>query len=173
MRYEITEVLPDRVILEAMDKQAAAERDRRKKVLDAEGDKRSAELESEGIKIKLKNESEGEMIKITNEAEAAKTRTLLQAQAEAQAIELRASAQARAISLMAKTLAEAGAGDAAKLQIAREYIAMYADIGQKSNTMIFNDKPADVNALMAQAASVLVHGSTNESRVAEAQRRLQ
>ena len=32
---------------------------------------------------------------------------------------------------------------------------MYSDIGQKSNTMIFNDRPADVNALLAQAGTVL------------------
>lgn len=32
---------------------------------------------------------------------------------------------------------------------------MYSDIGQKSNTMIFNDRPADVNALLAQATAVL------------------
>ena len=31
---------------------------------------------------------------------------------------------------------------------------MYGEIGQKSNTMFFSDKPADVNALMAQAATV-------------------
>ena len=36
-----------------------------------------------------------------------------------------------------------------------QYIAMYSDIGQKSNTMIFSDRPADVNALMAQAAAVI------------------
>jgi hypothetical protein len=36
-----------------------------------------------------------------------------------------------------------------------QYIAMYSDIGQKSNTMIFSDKPADVNALMAQASAVV------------------
>jgi regulator of protease activity HflC (stomatin/prohibitin superfamily) len=77
-RYEITEVSPDKFITEAMDKQAAAERDRRKKVLDAEGDKRSAELESEGIKIKMKNESEGTLIKVTNEAEAKKIQMLLE-----------------------------------------------------------------------------------------------
>ena len=35
-----------------------------------------------------------------------------------------------------------------------QYIAMYGDIGQKSNTMFFSDKPADVNALMAQAATI-------------------
>lgn len=77
-RYEITEVTPDKFITEAMDKQAAAERDRRKKVLDAEGDKRAAELESEGQKIRMKNESEGMLIKITNEAEARKKQTLLE-----------------------------------------------------------------------------------------------
>ena len=32
---------------------------------------------------------------------------------------------------------------------------MYADIGQKSNTMIFSERPADVNTLFAQAAAVL------------------
>ncbi len=32
---------------------------------------------------------------------------------------------------------------------------MYSDIGQKSNTMIFNDRPADVNALFAQAATII------------------
>ena len=37
-----------------MDKQAAAERDRRKQVLEAEGSKKSAELQSEGEKIRMK-----------------------------------------------------------------------------------------------------------------------
>ena len=32
---------------------------------------------------------------------------------------------------------------------------MYGDIGQKSNTMIFNTNPADVNALLAQASAVV------------------
>lgn len=77
-RYEITTVSPDKFITEAMDKQAAAERHRRKKVLDAEGDKRAAELESEGVKIRMKNESEGTLIKMTNEAEAKKIKMLLE-----------------------------------------------------------------------------------------------
>lgn len=32
---------------------------------------------------------------------------------------------------------------------------MYSDIGQKSNTMIFNDRPADITALMAQVSTIL------------------
>lgn len=77
-RYEITTVSPDKFITDAMDKQAAAERDRRKKVLDAEGDKRAAELQSEGTKIRMKNESEGTLIKITNEAEAARVKATVE-----------------------------------------------------------------------------------------------
>jgi hypothetical protein len=52
-------------------------------------------------------------------------------------------------------LSETNAPEAAKLAVAQQYIHMYSDIGQKSNTMIFNDRPADVNALFAQASAVM------------------
>lgn len=45
-RYEITEVRPDKSITLAMDKQAAAERNRREMVIKAEGEKRAQELKS-------------------------------------------------------------------------------------------------------------------------------
>jgi hypothetical protein len=32
---------------------------------------------------------------------------------------------------------------------------MYGEMGAKSNTMIFSDKPGDVNALIAQAATIV------------------
>lgn len=55
-RYEITEITPDEEIRIAMDKQAAAERDRREQVLRAEGTKaklvKEAEGEAEAIEIK-------------------------------------------------------------------------------------------------------------------------
>eukprot|EP01038_Epipyxis_sp_PR26KG_P004862 gene4862-6813_t len=154
-RYEITEIAPDRFIMESMDKQAAAERERRKKVLEAEGDKRSAELQSEGVKIRMKNESEGTLIQITNEAEARKVQLMKEAEGEVAAMILKAEAQAQAIEIIANALKGANAPEAAKLAIAEHYIKMYSDIGQKSNTMIFSDKPADVNALMAQASAVM------------------
>jgi hypothetical protein len=31
---------------------------------------------------------------------------------------------------------------------------MYGEMGAKSNTMIFSDRPADINTLMAQASTV-------------------
>lgn len=150
-RYEITEITPDHQIRIAMDKQAAAERDRREQVLRAEGDKQRAQLTSEGVKISLTNESEGALIKIQNEAEAHKQRILLEAQGQAEAIRLTAEAQAQALAMIAEQLNREGGQEAARLALARDYVSMYGEMGQKSNTIMFNDRPADVNALLSQA----------------------
>ena len=41
---------------------------------------------------------------------------------------------------------------------------MYSDIGQKSNTMVFSERPGDINALFAQAASVLSASGSKTSQ---------
>jgi len=153
-RYEITDIIPDRHIADAMDKQAAAERSRREQIKGAEGDKQSAVLQSEGLKIKLINESEGEMIRITNEAEANKKKILLAAEAEAEAMLAVAKAQANSIEVIASAMTKPHGVEAARLRCAEDYIKMYGEMGKESNTMIFSQNPADVNGLLAQAASV-------------------
>jgi regulator of protease activity HflC (stomatin/prohibitin superfamily) len=150
-RYEITEITPDHQIRIAMDKQAAAERDRREHVLRAEGDKQRAQLTSEGVKISLTNESEGNLIKVKNEAEASKQRILLEAEGQAKAIRLMSEAQADALALIAAQINKPGGDEAARLALAREYVSMYGEMGSKSNTIMFNDRPADINALLSQA----------------------
>mmetsp|Transcript_19186 Transcript_19186/g.53300 ORF Transcript_19186/g.53300 Transcript_19186/m.53300 type:complete len:243 (-) Transcript_19186:182-910(-) len=150
-RYEITDITPDQQIRIAMDKQAAAERVRREQVLRAEGDKQRAQLTSEGVKISLTNESEGNLVKVKNEAEATKQKLLLEAQGQAEAIRLTAQAQAEALHLIATQLQKTGGSEAAKLALARDYVSMYGEMGQKSNTIMFNDKAGDVNALLSQA----------------------
>lgn len=37
---------------------------------------------------------------------------------------------------------------------------MYGDMAKQSNTMIFSDKPGDVNALFAQASAVFSAAAT-------------
>uniref|UniRef100_A0A7S0G971 Band 7 domain-containing protein n=1 Tax=Proboscia inermis TaxID=420281 RepID=A0A7S0G971_9STRA len=162
-RYEITEIRPDEMIRESMDKQAAAERTRRELVLQAEGEKRRAELTSEGVKIKLMNESEGNLTRARNEAEATKVTMLKTAEGESLGIKMRAEAQAEAIAVVATQLQKAGGDDAAKLALARDYVTMYGEMGSKSNTMMFNDRPADLNALLAQASLAISATSKNIS----------
>lgn len=158
-RYEITEIVPDRRVAEAMDRQAAAERERRERVLQAEGEKTAATLRSEGEKIKLTNESLGNQIRTVNEAEASRDRITLEAEGQAVAIARLAQAHAQAISTLAVALKQDGGAAAAQLQVAREYIDMYGRMAENSNTMIFSDRPGDVNALLAQAAAVVKSAS--------------
>lgn len=154
-RYEITEITPDQQIRVAMDKQAAAERDKRENVLRAEGSKRKAELESEGVRISLKNESEGNLIRVKNEAEATKEKILMEAQGTAEAIRLTADAQAEALRIIGSELAKPGGQEAARLALAREYVGMYGEMGKQSNTILFNERPADLTALLAQAMTAI------------------
>lgn len=164
LRYEVTAIEPDLNVQRAMDKQAVAERDRREQVLTAEGNKRSQVLESEGIKIRKQNESEGELIKVRNEAQAEKERLVLQAEGEAAAAVQRARAHAQAIEITADALAQAGGPQAARLEMAREYVDMYAEMGKQSNTLMFlPDKPGDPAALFAQAAAVFGEVQASQS----------
>lgn len=154
-RYELTEITPDDQIRIAMDKQAAAERDRREQVLRAEGDKRRAELTSEGIKISLKNESEGKLIQVTNEAEAEKVRLLRVAEGKAESMKIQAIAQAEALAQISTQLQKAGGQEAAALELAKEYAQMYATMGSKSNTMFFQESAGNANSLIVQAMSAM------------------
>jgi regulator of protease activity HflC (stomatin/prohibitin superfamily) len=155
MRYEITEITPDQQIRIAMDKQAAAERARREHVLRAEGDKQRAQLTSEGVKISLTNESEGNLIKIRNEADAEKIKILREAEGHAEAIRMTAAAQAQALQVIAAELEKPSGQVAAQLALAKDYVSMYGEMGKESNTMIFNDRPADVSALLVQAVTAM------------------
>jgi regulator of protease activity HflC (stomatin/prohibitin superfamily) len=163
-RYEITEITPDHQIRVAMDKQAAAERARREHVLRAEGNKQQAQLTSEGVKISLTNESEGNLIKVKNEAEASKQKILLEAQGGAEAIRLTAKAQAEALAMISEQLNKEGGQEAARLALARDYVSMYGEMGKESNTIMFNDRPADVNALLSQAVMAMQAASDGASK---------
>lgn len=103
----------------------------------------------------MQNESEGNLIKICNEAEATKTRIMLEAEAHAGAIRLAADAQAEALRKISAELLKPGGVEAARLALAREYVTMYGEMGKQSNTILFNERPADVTALMAQAMMAL------------------
>jgi regulator of protease activity HflC (stomatin/prohibitin superfamily) len=103
----------------------------------------------------LTNESEGNLIKVKNEAEAERTKILLEAEGNAAAIRMTALAQAEALRTIALELEKPGGTEAARLALAREYVSMYGEMGSKSNTILFNDRPADVSALLAQAVTAM------------------
>jgi regulator of protease activity HflC (stomatin/prohibitin superfamily) len=95
------------------------------------------------------------LIKVRNEAEAMKIKMVREAEGQAEAILTTARAQAQALRLIAAEFESPGGAEAAMLALSKEYVKMYGEMGQKSNTMIFNDRPGDVSALLAQAVTAM------------------
>lgn len=85
-RVELQEVKPSRDILEAMEKQMRAERDRRALMLEAEGKKQAEILNAEGEKQAAILTSEGAKIAKIAQAEGEATARITLANAEAEAI---------------------------------------------------------------------------------------
>lgn len=152
-RHEVNEVRTDTRISEAMDRQAAAERIRREKVLQAEGEKEQLRLQSEGVRTKLENESQGNRIRVENEAKA-----------HAEKIRLTAEADANALDTMAAALAREYGQQAAQIAVARELITMTGTMGNRSNTIMIGEKAVDVNSLLTQAGMAMKVGKNSQGQ---------
>ena len=94
-RVEVQDITPPSRVLQAMEKQMQAERNRRAEILKAEGEKKSLILRSEG-------ERESRI----NQAEAAKQSEILKAEGESRAKILQAEGEAEAIRRVADAIKE-------------------------------------------------------------------
>ncbi len=124
-RVELQDINPPHDIVEAMEKQMRAERDRRAAVLEAEGLKKAQILKAEGAK-----ESE------INHAEGDRQSEILRAEGLAQARIKIAEAEAKAIELVTEAIKTEGA-DPVKYLVATKYIDTLTEMvsGQDNKTV--------------------------------------
>ena len=92
-RVELQDITPPNSVLNAMEKQMQAERNKRAQILTSEGQK-AAEILA----------SEGEKTAIVNKVEAARQQAILEAEGEAQARIRKAEAEAKAIELITQAV---------------------------------------------------------------------
>jgi len=168
LRYEVRSITPPRDVVEAMEKQMRAEREKRAKILESEGDRdskiNSAEGQkqetikaSEAQKVRQINEAEGHAVATMRASEADKQRQINEAEGQSAAIVAVALATARGIKEVATALAAAGGADAARLKIAEQYVDAFARLAKNTNSMIVPSTVSDVSAMLASAFSVLDH----------------
>jgi regulator of protease activity HflC (stomatin/prohibitin superfamily) len=124
-RVELQDIIPPRDILDAMEKQMRAERDRRATLLTADASKQAAVLESLGQRESKINKAEGE-----------KRSQVLMAEGEAEARKRIAEGEAEAIRLVTTTLKESG-GDPTQYLVAIRYIEAMKELGMNGNKVVF------------------------------------
>ncbi len=119
-RVELQDITPPVSVLQAMEKQMQAERNKRATILNSEGQKASAILQSEGEKTST-----------INRAEAEKQEKILKAEGDAQARIRRAEAEATAIELVTKAIGQSS--NPANYLIAQKYIDTLNTIASQGN----------------------------------------
>ena len=139
-RVELQDITPPQTVLQAMEKQMQAERNKRATILTSEGQKAAAILQSEGQKEAR-----------INQAEADKQTAILQAEGEAQARIRKAEAEAIAIERVNEAVGKSA--NPAHYLLAQKYIAMLAEVaaGDKTKTVYL---PYEATNLMGSIGGI-------------------
>lgn len=153
LRYEIKDITPPRSVMDAMEKQMRAEREKRAAIATSEGDRQARINRAEGLKKEAIEVSEGEKQRRINEAEG-----------QAKEIELVAQATADGIRKISESLSLDGGETAANLRIAEKYIAEFGKLAKTNNTMIIPANMGDISSMVATVMSVLGHAKPQNQK---------
>lgn len=151
LRYEIRNINPPPDVIEAMEKQMRAERE-----------KRAVILESEGVRDANINRAEGEKQKVIKESEAKRQQQINEAEGEAAAIEAVATATAEGLRRVAIAVSGNGGPEAMRLRIAEQYVAQFGQLAKQANTLVVPANLSDVASMIAMATRIVRDGSDGD-----------
>ena len=143
LRYEIKNINPPRDVIQAMEKQMRAEREKRAVILNSEGD-RDAKI----------NQAEGEKQRVIKESEASRQQQINEASGEAEAILAVATATAEGLRRVAEAVSTPGGREAMQLRVAEEYVQQFGNLARSSNTLVIPANLSDISGMIALATKV-------------------
>jgi regulator of protease activity HflC (stomatin/prohibitin superfamily) len=146
LRYEIRNINPPRDVLQAMEKQMRAEREKRAVILASEGE-RDAKI----------NQAEGEKQRVIKESEASKEQQINEAAGEAQAILAIATATAEGIRRVAAAVSGVGGVEAMQMRLAEEYVRQFGNLAKSTNTLVVPANLSDMASMITMATKLFEH----------------
>lgn len=144
LRYEIKDLTPPAVILQAMQQQITAEREKRALIAASEGKKQEQINLATGAREAAIAQSEGEKQAEINKAEGQAAATLAIAKATAEALRTVAAA----------TQTEGGM-TAVNLQVAEKYVDAFGKLAKENNTLIVPGNMGDMSGMIASAMKIV------------------
>jgi len=136
-RYEVQNISMTENILEAMEVQMRAEREKRAEIAKSEGVMEANVNSSQAAKEEAVNQSEGENQRQINEAEG-----------QAQEILAMARATATSTRQIAEAMEQAGGEEAASLRLSEEYIRQLDKLATKKTELILPLDMSDIRAVL-------------------------
>jgi regulator of protease activity HflC (stomatin/prohibitin superfamily) len=144
LRYEIKNITPPKGVLDAMEKQMRAEREKRAVILTSEGERDAAI-----------NQAEGEKQQVIKASEAKKQQQINEAEGAAAAILAIAQATAEGLRKVAETIRVPGGQEAVQLRVAEQYITKFGELAKTTNTLILPASVSDVGSMIAVAMNAM------------------
>jgi regulator of protease activity HflC (stomatin/prohibitin superfamily) len=151
LRYEIRNISPPRDVLDAMEKQMRAERE-----------KRAVILTSEGQRDAMINSAEGEKQQAIKASEAVRQKQINEAEGEASAIKAVANATSEGIRMVANAIQTPGGYEAVQLRVAESYIAQFGELARTSNTIVLPANVADIGSMITLAMNFIKQARPGE-----------
>ena len=146
MRYEIKNISPSNDIVDTMEKQMEAEREKRAEITNSEG-YREARI----------NESKGEQQSQILISEAQRQRRINEAKGRAQEIELVANATANGIRRVATAIQKPGGEIAVKTKLVEQYIDQFGKIIKSTNVSVLPTETANLKTFFEGVGTVNRH----------------
>tara|TARA_R100001143_G_scaffold63579_1_gene72370 strand:- start:4864 stop:5814 length:951 start_codon:yes stop_codon:yes gene_type:complete len=151
LRYEIRNISPSKLIIDTMEKQMEAEREKRAEITNSEGH-RQARI----------NESEGEQQSQVLISEAQRQRRINEAKGRAQEIELVATATAKGLRRVAEAISKPGGETAVKTKLVEQYIDEFGKILKKSTVSVLPTETANLKTFF-EGVGKISHHTTGRS----------